>query len=133
MNNARMRMIGSGIPINQSNAPRPKPMSASIYLWTGWTNSPRSREFLGSRGPSIDSRLAIPIQREITQERRGGPCDQIADQLRGEKTECYSVAAITIGGVDVFCTRDQTDQRQPVAGGAIGHPDPARNHSGAAR
>jgi hypothetical protein len=32
MNNARMRMIGSGMPINQSKAPLPKPMLASIIL-----------------------------------------------------------------------------------------------------
>jgi hypothetical protein len=30
MNKAKRRMIGSGIPINQSNAPLPKPMMASI-------------------------------------------------------------------------------------------------------
>jgi hypothetical protein len=32
MNNARMRMIGSGTPINQSKAPLPKPMLVSIVL-----------------------------------------------------------------------------------------------------
>jgi hypothetical protein len=32
MNNARMRMIGSGTPINQSKAPLPNPMLASIVL-----------------------------------------------------------------------------------------------------
>jgi hypothetical protein len=30
--NARMRMIGSGTPINQSKAPLPNPMLASILL-----------------------------------------------------------------------------------------------------
>jgi hypothetical protein len=32
MKNARIRMIGSGIPINQSKAPLPKPMLASKIL-----------------------------------------------------------------------------------------------------
>ena len=39
INNARIRMIGSGIPINQSRAPLPKPMTASMILTDRITQS----------------------------------------------------------------------------------------------
>jgi hypothetical protein len=41
-------MIGSGIPINQSNAPLPKPMIASMFLLTA--NSTKFRQFPAGSG-----------------------------------------------------------------------------------
>ena len=45
---------------------------------------------------------AVAIDREIAQQRRGFAGDQIADQARGEKTECDAVAAIAVGRVDAL-------------------------------
>jgi hypothetical protein len=46
MKSARMMMIGSGIPINQSSAPRPKPMVTSLF-WRVITAT-TLRELIGS-------------------------------------------------------------------------------------
>ena len=48
-------MIGSGIPINQSKAPLPKPMIASMFLMTD--NSTKVRQFRAAWGV-IDFLLA---------------------------------------------------------------------------
>src|SRR6267142_750983 len=62
-------------------------------------------------------RAAIPIQREIAQQRRRRPRDQAAVQWRGKKAACDPVDAIAIGRIDAFGAGHGTDQRQPVAGG----------------
>jgi hypothetical protein len=45
---ASSRMIGSGIPINHSKAPLPKPMIASLFFLTN--NSTKVRQFRAAHG-----------------------------------------------------------------------------------
>src|ERR1700760_4095343 len=44
--------------------------------------------------PSIGVRSSVPIKRKIIQQGRTRPRDQIADQLRRQKTEGDAIAAI---------------------------------------
>jgi hypothetical protein len=53
---------------------------------------------------------AVAIDGEVAQQWRSFSGDQIADQTRGEKTECDPVAAIAVGRIDTLGAGDRPDQ-----------------------